>query len=161
MDKAAFPTEAQRIRPKLMAIAGRELGNGGDAEDIVQDALLRLWTICPSLVAPIDALAAVLIRNLCRDHLRRRHPTTPIDTLRLDIGDEAATIDDRYQRIMRLIDTLPALPQLVMRLRHIEGMEYSAIAKATGSTEAAVRKAISRARHTLRDEYLSQERQHI
>lgn len=60
MDKAAFPEEAGRLRPTLLAIAQRYTGDGDEAEDIVQDALLRLWLLCPTLRQPIDALAAVL-----------------------------------------------------------------------------------------------------
>ena len=51
--------------------------------------------------------------------------------------------------MMRLVATLPDMQQVVLRLRHMEGMRMSEIALLTGSTETALRKALSRARKAL------------
>lgn len=157
MDKAAFPEEAGRLRPTLLAIAQRYTGDGDEAEDIVQDALLKLWLLCPTLRQPIDALAAVLTHNLSKDRLRRRRPMTGIDELSTCTDEANLETQERYQRVMQIIDALPSFPQLVVRLRHVEGMEFADIAQLTGSTEGAVRKAVSRARKTIRDTYMKTE----
>jgi RNA polymerase sigma-70 factor (ECF subfamily) len=54
---------------------------------------------------------------------------------------------------MNLIEALPTMQQTILRLRHVEGMEYSEIARITGSSEEAVRKALSRARLAIREKY--------
>ena len=74
MTQEEFKEEAQRLRPRLMLTARRYLGDD-DAEDTVQDALLRLWQMVGELRQPFDALALRLTRNLCIDQVRRRKPT--------------------------------------------------------------------------------------
>lgn len=54
---------------------------------------------------------------------------------------------------MKVIEALPDLQQTILRLRHMEGMDSKEIAELTGSTEVAVRKALSRARQAVRDKF--------
>ena len=117
--REVFDRELQRIRPTLVQIAQRHLNDADEAEDTVQEVMLRLWQMVDELRLPIDRLAAILTKNLCIDKLRRRKQQT------------------------------------IIRLRHMEGMEMKEIASLTGSTEVAVRKALSRARKTLAQKVLS------
>lgn len=143
MTQEEFKEEAQRLRPRLMLTARRYLGDD-DAEDTVQDALLRLWQMVGELRQPFDALALRLTRNLCIDKVRRKKPTVMLT----DSGetDQAENDDERIERMMAVVSTLPDLQQTVLRLRHLEGMEMNEIADLTGSSEVAIRKALSRAR---------------
>lgn len=152
MTQEEFKEEAQRLRPRLMLTARRYLGDD-DAEDTVQDALLRLWQMVGELRQPLDALALRLTRNLCIDQVRRRKPTVMLtDSGRTDeTGD-----DERIERMMAVVSTLPDLQQTILRLRHLEGMEMNEIADLTGSSEVAVRKALSRARQAVRQKYMKQ-----
>ena len=59
------------------------------------------------------------------------------------------------EQTMKMIDQLPEMQQTIIRLRHMEGMEMKEIASLTGSTEVAVRKALSRARKALAQKVLS------
>ena len=70
-----------------------------------------------------------------------------------NLAEGEPTRDERYARVMQIIDTLPTLQQTIMRLRHVEGMEMSEIATLTGSSEVAVRKALSRARQAVRERF--------
>lgn len=158
MRREDFPYQAQRLRATLIQIAAHIVGDRDEAEDIVQDVLLKLWTLCQQLQPPIDALAKVVTRNLARDQLRRRHRTQAISDWDVGCDDEPPPDQHRLEHVLRCIDALPTLQQLVIRLRHIEGMDYRRIASLTGSTETAVRKVISRARQTIRDQYLEEER---
>lgn len=72
MTKEVFQQVAQRLRPRLTEQARRYLTDGEDAEDVVQDVLLRLWQMHERLHPPIDSLASVLTRNICIDWLRRQ-----------------------------------------------------------------------------------------
>ena len=145
MTEETFQHEARRLRPKLTAVARRYTDLAADAEDIVQDALLKLWLMHEDLQSPPDGLATVLTRNLSIDHQRRKRPRYPTP----DIAAEETTEDDRIERMMRVIDTLPAKQQIILRLRHMEGMKTSDIARLTAQTEAAVRKMLSRARQEI------------
>lgn len=152
MTQEEFKEEAQRLRPRLMLTARRYLGDD-DAEDTVQDALLRLWQMVGELRQPLDALALRLTRNLCIDQVRRRKPTVMLT----DSGETDETGDDeRIERMMAVVSTLPDLQQTILRLRHLEGMEMNEIADLTGSSEVAIRKALSRARQAVRQKYLKQ-----
>lgn len=101
-------------------MAARWLGGTDCAEDLVQDAMLKLWAMCAELRSPMAPLARVLVHNLCIDYLRRHHYTLSIDTT--DVPDLSNASAD--------------------------------IARLTGGTEAAVRKALSRARMAVKEQYL-------
>ena len=150
MTQEEYKEEARRLRPRLLQTARRYL-NEGDAEDTVQDVLLRLWQMVDTLRMPIDALATVLVRNFCVDRLRRQKPSLAL-TASYEQADETET-DERIERVLAMIDTLPTLQQTILRLRHIEGMGMKEIAELTGSSEVAIRKTLSRARQTLKQQY--------
>lgn len=147
MTQEQFKQEAQRLRPWLVGIARRYLGDTDEAEDTVQDVLLHLWQLVDELRSPLDALARVLTRNRAIDILRRRKPQVEITA----IGHtaEEREDDERMEQMMRIIEELPPTQQTIIRLRHMEGMEMSQIATLTGMSEVAVRKALSRARQAI------------
>ena len=62
------------MRPMLLQTAESLLGNAEDAEDAVQDVLLKLWGMASELRSPAAPLAKVLVRNVCVDRLRRCKP---------------------------------------------------------------------------------------
>ena len=117
MDETEFKNEVRRLRPQLMVAARRHTGDSDCAEDIVQDALLRLWQLHANLHMPIAPLAFVLVRNLAIDTLRRHKRTTPVETLAM--AEPVKEVDARYERIVRLLNKLPTLQQTIFRLRHI------------------------------------------
>lgn len=139
------------MRPQLINQARRYLGDTDEAEDVVQDALLRLWQMREQLSSPLVRMAVVVTRNLAIDHLRRRRPAA---SLELVAAEEEPQVDSRTERILAIVDTLPPLQQTVLRLRHMEDMEMADIAEITGSNEVAVRKTLSRARQAVREKYL-------
>lgn len=145
MTQEEFKSEVRRIRPELMAQARRYLGEE-EAEDTVQDVLLRLWQMVGELHRPLAPLALRLVRNFSIDQLRRKRPAVPLVEM-----EEGSPQDntDLLDEMMRLVATLPDMQQVVLRLRHMEGMRMSEIALLTGSTETALRKALSRARKAL------------
>ena len=152
-------------------MAARWLGGTDCAEDLVQDAMLKLWAMCAELHSPMAPLARVLVHNLCIDYLRRHHYTLSIDTTDVpDLSNASADIE-RIERMMAIVGTLPPAQQIILRLRHIDGMSaidmptiwrrrnidgmsMADIARLTGGTEAAVRKALSRARMAVKEQYL-------
>ena len=151
MTTETFRQEAQRMRTTLVRLAFGILRDSDEAEDVVQDVLLRLWQMRDQLRMPIEPLARVLTRNRCIDIARRKKPAAELSMAVFQEEDEA--LRERIERMMKVIETLPDLQQTILRLRHMEGMEFKEIAELTGSTEAAVRKARSRARQAVRDKF--------
>jgi RNA polymerase sigma-70 factor (ECF subfamily) len=151
MTTETFRQEAQRMRTTLVRLAFGILRDSDEAEDVVQDVLLRLWQMRDQLRMPIEPLARVLTRNRCIDIVRRKKPAAELSMAVFQEEDEA--LRERIERMMKVIETLPDLQQTILRLRHMEGMEFKEIAELTGSTEMAVRKALSRARQAVRDKF--------
>jgi RNA polymerase sigma-70 factor (ECF subfamily) len=151
MTTEEFKSEAKTIRPQLIGLAQRYLGDIDDAEDVVQDALLRLWQMHEQLHSPLERMAKVVTRNLAIDYLRRRKHSESLEL----VGEEEHQEDSRMERILGIIATLPPMQQTILRLRHMEDMEMADIAELIGSNEVAVRKSLSRARKLVLEKYLS------
>ena len=146
MTTEQFSKEAERMRPMLLGVAQRMLDDD-NAEDVVQDALLKLWQIRDE-VENLPGMARVIVRHRCLDIIRRQPPTVSLkDT---DSEDEEDDIkDERIERMMALVATLPTMQQTVLRLRHMQGMEMRDIANLIGASEVAVRQSLSRARRAI------------
>lgn len=147
MTQEEFKQEVKRIRSHLVTTAQRYLHDADEAEDIVQDVLLQLWQMIDTLRIPFDSLAGILVRNRCIDKLRRQKSVVRMEQL-VDVYEEDVD-HDLLERTMHMVETLPDMQQTIIRLRHMEGMQMSEIAQLTGSTEVAVRKALSRSRKAL------------
>lgn len=154
METETFQHEASRVRPRLLLLARRHIGNEEESEDIVQDCLLKMWMMREQLSLPFDALAATITRNLCIDRIRSRQLTSALRGFETDIPDTDEGKLERIEHMMDIVRTLPDMQQIILRLRHIEGMEMREIARLTGCTEVAVRKALSRARTAVRKQYM-------
>lgn len=159
MTPKEYRQEAKELQPKLIEVALRFLRHKEDAEDIVQDVFAKLWGMLEDLHPPMAALACVLTRNFCIDRIRRS--TTLAE---LDAPDEARLADissepnqaqgEMIERMMQIIDFLPPKQQLVLRLRHMDGMDNKYIAQLMGLSEANVRQILCRARQGVRAIYL-------
>ncbi len=150
-----FKREALQLRPTLMLTAKRYLRDGAAAEDMVQDALLRLWQMVGELQVPMERFAVKVVRNLCISKLRQQKSTVDIEMLPVGETAVAEEDDERMERIMSIVDQLPSGQQLILRLRHIDGMHSADIASLMGNSDAAVRKSLSRARQAVRDRYFN------
>ena len=146
-----YKEEVKQIRPQMLFIAQSYLRDNDEAEDVVQDVLLKLWQLLDTLRLPMSPLASVLVKNRCIDILRRHRYMVEVKD---SIVDERQRDDDRYEAVIAIIDTLPTMQQTIMRLRHMQGMEISDIAKLTDSKETTVRKALSRARQAIKTQFL-------
>lgn len=72
MDAVQFQDKAALLRPRLLNIALRYLHQKEEAEDVVQDTLLRVWQLDLATAADVERLSGVVVKNLCIDLLRRR-----------------------------------------------------------------------------------------
>lgn len=154
MTTEEFEHEAGLLRPMLVATAARMLGSDSRAEDAAQETLAKLWMMRGELRSPMAALARAVVRNLCVDSIRRRRAVTvPLSEEQRGMTAPDAS-DDVLEHVMAVVGRLPAAQQIVLRLRHIDGMATADIARLTGASEANVRKTLSRARMAVRKHYI-------
>ena len=158
MTTEQFTEKVRRMRPMLIGVARRIVNDDEEAEDVVQDTLLKLWLVRDE-VDNLPGMARVMVRHQCLDIIRRRQPMLSVNGIE-PADSEDDTTDERIERMMTLVATLPTMQQTVLRLRHMQGMEMRDIARIVGSSEVAVRQSLSRARRTLFDKmrYDSNER---
>jgi RNA polymerase sigma-70 factor (ECF subfamily) len=154
-----------RERPYLIGLAYRMLGSRSDAEDIVQEALLRALHHHEELRTPRAFLTTVVTR-LCLDELgsaRRRRESyvgpylpEPVLTDRLDAGDIAVEHRENVSvALLLVLDKLSPAERAVFVLRDVFDLDYEAIAQALERSEASCRKLLQRAREQLVDAQLS------
>ena len=153
MTTEAFQQQAGELRKQLVSIAHKYMGNTDEAEDIAQDAMVKLWLMREQLTLPIAGMASIVTRNLCIDALRKKHQTIDIAQL----PDEADFSDDgeQIEQLLKVIDSLPSTQRTILRMRHLQGMEMREIALVLGSTEVSVRKTLSRARKVVRNRLIA------
>ena len=151
-----------QLRPRLVALATRYLNDSDEAEDIVQDAMLKLWMLRKQLIGNVEGFAVVLVRNLALNRLRRlrrTHTLTEMELIELesmtDSDADRATTDEQVAQLLSLIDTLPDRQRTILRLHDIEGMDYTDLAQLTGMPAAALRQTISRTRRHLRLRFMA------
>lgn len=154
MQRREFEILVKELRPRLLITARNILGSIEEADDAVQDTLIKLWFFKDRLdnYDNPGAPAAVILRRVCISALRGRRSTVDIEEAALI---EAETYTESISpELMAAIETLPPMEQAVLRMKHLEEMETEEIAELISSNPGAVRTALSRARKKVRDLYL-------
>lgn len=155
MTNREFEIFVERTRPKLLAIARQYLGAVADAEDIVQEALLKLYAMRDRLddYRSIEALATVVVKRLALNTLRneKRHPATTLDE-RVTASEEPP-VDEQYEELLHTIDALPDKQQMILRMKHIEGMDVEEIADLVKMSHDAIYQNLSRARRAILEQF--------
>ncbi|WP_188578191.1 sigma-70 family RNA polymerase sigma factor [Azorhizobium oxalatiphilum] len=155
-NEAAFRTLCDRHLVRAVALARRTLGNDADAEEVVQEAFLRVWRAAPRW-EPTAAFSTWLHRivvNLCLNH-KRRVPHAPLDAAG-DPADPApdaeAQLESRAERarLAGAIGTLPARQRAAVLLTYWEGLSNNRTAQIMGTTVGGVETLLVRARKALR-----------
>lgn len=162
MTPAEYQTLATTLRPRLLAQATRYLHDTAEAEDVVQDAMLKLWLLHDQLIGNAEAFASVLVRNLALNRLRRLRRSqrlSEMDLLEMErqvAADRAQQdTDEQVARLMTLVETLPDRQKTILRMHDLEGMDYDEMAQLTGLSAASLRQTVSRTRRHLRLRYLA------
>ena len=141
------------MRPMLLSVARDILGSDDEAEDVVQDAMLRLWQLRDEPIRNPRGFARIVVRNLSLSKMRRKRVTVDISQADMASDDEAETRNEQTGRLMALVDTLPTMQQTVLRLRHMQDMTMADIASLIGTSEVAVRQSLSRARRNIIEQF--------
>lgn len=142
-------------RTYLLGVAYRLLGSASDAEDVVQEALVRASN-ATDLRSPRAFLTTVVTR-LCLDELgsarRRREtyvgPYLPEPLLTDALADGVEQRESVSLALLVVLDQLSPLERAVFVLRDLFDLEFSEIAQALERSEPACRKLLSRARERI------------
>lgn len=157
-DAAAARALTARLAPRVLAHAQRMLGDAAEAEDVAQEAMLRLWRIAPEWRQGEAKVTTWLYRvtaNLCTDRLRKRRSDGPALDEVAEPADEAPGVEARMQQAARaeaLQAALMALPERqrqAVALRHLEGLANPEIAEILETSTEAVESLIARGKRAL------------
>ena len=157
MDLEQFKSSIAPLRQKLYFTALKLMQDEDDAEDIVQETFLRLWTIRDQLskVSRIDSYVIKMAKNICIDRLRVNNEEIKTDDFYLISHNETpylkTEIKDTVDIIRKIIDQLPGLQKQIIIMRDIEGYELHEIATIMDTQTSAVTVNLSRARKRVRD----------
>ncbi|NVO24793.1 RNA polymerase sigma factor [Donghicola sp. C2-DW-16] len=155
-DPLAAHVLTQRFLPRVLAHAARVLKDQAEAEDVAQEAMLRLWKIAPDWRAGEAQVTTWMYRvtaNLCTDRLRRRR-NVPLDAAP-EPEDETPSAGEAMQEAARaeaLNNALMELPdrqRQAVALRHLEGLSNPEIAEILDCGVEAVESLIARGKRAL------------
>ena len=159
----------QAERPRLFAIAYRMLGSASDAEDVVQDAWLRLASADLSDVRSHQAFAATVVTRLCLDRLKSARakreeyigPWLPEPVL--TAGEETPDVlAERSESVtlafLVVLETLSPEERAVFLLKEVFDYGHAEIAEVLGTTAANSRQLFHRAKVKIRRPRLEAER---
>jgi RNA polymerase sigma-70 factor, ECF subfamily len=156
-DEPAFRQLARRYAARAVALARRITGNDSDAEEVVQEALLRVWINAPRW-RPLAAFRTWFYRvvvNLCLSR-RRRTPFLPLEAAGdpADPSPGAGAALEREESDRRIAAAIAALPdrqRAAIVLTYHEGLSNAETAAVLEASVSGVEALLVRAKRTLRD----------
>ena len=168
MEKISFRNDILPLKNKLFRLALRITLNSADAEDIVQETLIKVWKKRESWdeIESIEAFCYSICRNLALDRTRRADKfnesldetqNTAVDTSYSANPEERVQQGDRRRLVKELIDHLPEKQRSVIQLRDFEGKSYKEIADIMQMTDEQVKVTLFRARQTIKKKFLETE----
>ena len=155
-DERAFQLLSRRHLPAMLGLARRILGNAAEAEDVAQEAFLRVWTHAPRWqpLAQFRTWLTRVVVNLCLDR-KRRAPWVELEAAG-DIVDSApsagakAESDERERMLATAVEKLPARQRSAIVLTYGEGMSNAQVAEVLDTSVSAVETLLVRAKQNLR-----------
>jgi RNA polymerase sigma-70 factor (ECF subfamily) len=155
-DLAAFEELVARHQYSAWSAAYRLLGNTTDAEDITQEAFLRILDGADRYraTALFRTYLFKVIYNLCRDLARKKRPRSSdmLDDLmdKRPSPSESAAADEQIAAIRAALVALPLNQRMAIILRYYQGVGYEELAAVLGSSTKGAERLLARGRATLR-----------
>ena len=168
MKKISFRADILPLKNELYRLALRITLNSAEAEDVVQETMIKVWNRREQWddIESIEAFCLTICRNQALDRLKR------LDNQNATLGDEHDRADhsyeadpeeqtiqrDRLRLVRQLIDQLPEKQRSCMQLRDVEGKAYKEIAELLGISEQQVKVNIHRARQAVKQRFIETEK---
>ena len=167
MKKISFRNDVLPLKNELYRLALRITLNHAEAEDVVQETMIKVWNRRDRWdeLESIEAFCLTICRNIAIDKTKKAENLNQSLMDEHDAPDhsyssnpeEQAMQQDRISLIRRLIDTLPEKQRSCMQLRDFEGKSYKEIAKILDVSEEQVKINIFRARQTIKQKFIDTE----
>ncbi len=162
MQEISFRNDILPLKDKLFRLALRITLDRAEAEDVVQDTMIRVWNKRDEWqqFESVEAYCLIVAKNLAIDRSQKKDAQNV--ELPPEMAEEADTSgpydrlvnNERMKIIHRLIDELPEKQRLIMQLRDIEGESYKDIAKVLQLTEEQIKVNLFRARQKVKQRYI-------
>ncbi len=155
------------FKDKLFRFAYRIIGSSFEAEDIVQEVIIKVWKKKEQFaeIENKEAWCMTLTRNLSIDKKRaKRMKTTGIEDFHhlQDSNDDPQMSLERMElvnKVRAMIDTLPERQKMVIHLRDIEGLSYKEISSTLDLSLDQVKVILHRARKSLKAKFAKTDEQ--
>lgn len=158
MKEISFKNDVLPLKDKLFRLALRITLNREEAEDIVQDTLMKLWNQRDewSAIQNMETYSMTICRNLSLDAIEKKERLNiSLDETVHDRPDTSRTQDEELMKqqqlntVMRIIGQLPEKQRTIMQLRDIEGKSYQEIADIMSINVSDVKANLFRARQKV------------
>ena len=162
MKEISFRNDVLPLKNLLYRLAMRITQRHEEAEDIVQDTLIKVWNKRDEWekIESIEAWCLTICRNLALDRIRSRsNQNESLETIKYDTPDKEGTPyeqmlqRDRIELVRRMVNALPEKQRSCMQLRDFEGKSYKEIAEILNISEDQVKVNIFRARQAIKNKY--------
>lgn len=165
MNIKEFQNTILPIKNTLYRLAKRVVGETAEAEDVVQEVLVKIWNQRTQMseIVNVEAWCMRLTKNLSIDKLRSKHRRTEAFQPEFDQVDDQQNpyqfveTNDTMQHIENMMNALPEKQKMVMHLRDIEGLAYQEIAETLEIPINQVKVYLFRARKQMRERILASE----
>ncbi len=163
MKTASFRNDVLPLKNMLYRLALRITLNQEEAEDVVQDTLLKVWNQRDNWhnIDSMEAYCTTVCRNLALDHVKKNSHRQELfdNNLPLDRADSAFSPyeemihKDRIRLVRDVINALPEKQRTCIQLRDFEGKTYKEIADILQVSEEQVKVSIFRGRQTIKKKF--------
>ena len=162
MQKIDFRKDILPLKDKLFRLALRITFDREEAEDIVQETMIRVWNKRDEWdeLESVEAYCLTVARNLAIDRSEKKDSQTVELTIEAEQTPDASSPYDRLvnkerlKLVHRLVGELPEKQRLIMQLRDVEGKSYKEIAAALRLTEEQVKVNLFRARQKVKQKFI-------
>lgn len=162
MSIQTFTNEVVPLKDKLYRFALRIVRNTQEAEDVVQEIMVKVWSKRDEWKSwkNMEAMCMTMTRNLAVDRTRNKHRRTQeipegYDMPAEDVSPEqAVSSKDMMHHLQLIIDQLPEKQKSIIQLRDVEGYSYKEIAAMLEISLNQVKINVHRARLFLKKELL-------
>lgn len=157
-DGEAAKVLSARLLPRVLAQATRMLADQAEAEDVAQDAMMRLWKIAPDWrqdEAQVSTWLFRVVANLCTDRLRKRRGVS-LDQIAEPVDPQLSAParmqeNARMRALSAALADLPERQAQAVALRHLEGLSNPQIAQIMDISIRSVESLTARGKRALAD----------
>ncbi|WP_421703994.1 RNA polymerase sigma factor [Aliiroseovarius sp.] len=157
-DRQAAAMLTMRLTPRVVGFSARMLGGDrAEAEDVAQEAMLRLWKVAPEWrqgEAKVTTWLYRVVKNLCTDRLRKKRGVD-IDAIEEPADDAPGAVAgmieaDRAAALQAALNQLPERQRIAVTLRHLDGASNPEIAEVLDISVEAVESLTARGKRALK-----------